>query len=812
MSGNIRGSALLSKAVAVLCFWLVAATSIPAQSPASRRYAGLTVRDVSIVGALALDVKDLLFYLDLENGRPFDPELLNQRMLELWDRDLIDDIWVEVAAVDGGVKVVVHIEDRPLLLSIDYQGLKKLKRSDMTELIDHERLELYEGLYLSKGELARFEAAIEELYAEKGFRFADASISLEPVSIYEQRVVVLIDEGNKVKIGKVTFDGNEVFSMGKLRGAMEKTKKSNLITKLRKRDVYNPATFEEDLDKVREVYRNAGYKNLVIGEAELDVIEKGVDKEGRVKDRKLSILVPLEEGERWKLGEIHIEGNEVLPDQLLRAVFQKPKDGWLRQNEIDDGVTQIKDFYDNSGYMFSAVESEIVESGDLVADVYVTVEEGDQFRIGRIEFSGNEKTRDRVLRRNLRVQEGMVFNSAQLKNSLLKLSQIDFFRVHEEDPVEIDIDSEDKKVHLTIKGDEAERTQLTFGGGYSEIDGFFLQGGLQTRNFLGRGETLAVQLQTGRYRKQFDVSYFVPWLFDRPQNAGIQLFNRDLDYDLLDNQRLVRKEAGATLTYQRVIGAWQNLSLSYTNAAFEDFQSFTLVEGLDPIEQGFDFKKSAVTVGWSFDKRDSRLEPTQGHMVRASFEYSGGVLGGEDWMLRPTIAMSYFKPIFKGSFKTVAAINIEAGLVEPFGEFDDGTPREIFFLNKYFLGGENSVRGFDFRSIWVRDPETGHTILENGFFQGGTKFVQLNLEYQFLLGGPVRLVPFLDAGNVYSADQSVDLSHMRYSAGIELRINVPLFGAPLRFIYATNLDPYEFIAGIDEERFKSFDFSIGTAF
>ncbi len=804
-------TAMLQRVGTVLCFGLVVASSLSAQSPASRRYAGLTIEEVSIVGSAALDAQDVLFYLDLENGRPFDPRLLNQRMLELWNRDLIEDIWVEATALGDGVAIVVHVEDRLLLLSIDYQGMKKLKRNDMTELIDRERLDLYEGLYLSKGELARFEAAIEALYAEKGFRFADAAISLESVSEYEQRVVVIIDEGSKVKIGKVTFDGNEAFSMGKLRGAMEKTKKSNLMTRLRKRDVYNPATFEEDLDKVRDVYRSAGYKNLVIGEAELEVIEKGLDKEGRPKDRKLAIIIPLEEGERWKLGEIHVDGNEVLPDELLKAAFQEPKGGWLRQNEIDDAISQIEDFYQNSGYMFSSVESEIEESGDLVADVFVTVDEGDQFRIGRIEFSGNEKTRDRVLRRNLRVQEGMVFNSAQLKNSLLKLSQMDFFMIHEEDPVEIDIDSEDKKVHLTIKGDEAERTQLTFGGGYSEIDGFFVQGGMQTRNFLGRGETLAVQVQTGRYRKQFDVSYFIPWLFDRPQNVGLQLFNRDLDYDLLTSQRLIRKEAGATVTYQRVIGAWQNLSLSYTNASFEDFQSFTLFDGLDPIEQGFEFDKSAITVSWSFDRRDSRLEPTRGLMLRSSFEYSGGVLGGEDWMLRPTVAMSYFKPIFKGGFKTVAAINIEMGLVEAFGRLDDGSPREIFFLNKYFLGGESSVRGFDFRSIWVRDPETGETLLENGFFQGGTKFVQINLEYQFLLGGPVRLVPFLDAGNVYSEDQSVDLSHMRYSAGVELRINVPLFGAPLRFIYATNLDPIE-LTGVNQERFKSFDFSIGTAF
>ena len=808
MKSNVRRSCLLLCVLLVVGGW---ATAVPAQPSQSHLYDGRLIQELEMTGAISLSEQDVFFYLFLEVGNPYDPALLNKSMKELWGRGLIDDIYADVTPVDSGVKVAIHLVERPLLISIEYQGLKKLKRSDMSELIDRERLNLYEGLSLSKGELARFEVAIEGAYAEKGYRFADATMSLEPVSEYEQRVVVFVDEGNKVKIGKVSFDGNEVFSQSKLRSSMEKTKKSNLLTKVRKRDIYNPATFEADLDKIREVYHDAGYKNLVIGDAELDVIEKGVDKEGRVKDRKLSIIIPLEEGERWKLGEIHVEGNDVLPEQLLRAAFGEPKGGWLRQDVIDSGLEQIKDFYQNTGYMFSQVEGETKEVGDLVADLFVTIDEGDQFRIGRIEFSGNEKTRDRVLRRNLRVHEGMVFSSTQLKNSIMKLQQMDFFAVHEEDPVEIDIDDTEQLVNLTIKGDEAERTELTFGGGFSEIDGFFLQGGMRTRNFLGRGETLGVSVQTGRYREQFDISYFVPWLFDKPQNVGLQIFSTDLNYDLFTTQRFARKQKGATLTYQRVIGSWQNLSLSYTNSEFEDFRSFQMFPGLPPVEQNFAFTKSALIFGWTLDRRDSFMEATRGRLFRVSLEYSGGPLGGEDWMIRPRLEAAYFKPISLGSIRTVAAIHIEVGIAKPFGTNPDGTDREILFLNKYYLGGESSVRGFEFRTIWVRDPVTGKSILENGFYQGGEKSIVLNLEYQFLLGGPVRLVPFIDAGNVYSADQDFDFSHMRYSAGLELRILVPMFGAPLRFIYATNLDPLN-LTGFQAERFKSFDFSIGTAF
>ena len=190
----------------------------------------------------------------------------------------------------------------------------------------------------------------------------------------------------------------------------------------------------------------------------------------------------------------------------------------------------------------------------------------------------------------------------------------------------------------------------------------------------------------------------------------------------------------------------------------------------------------------------------------------GGPLGGEDEFVKPVVGLTYFKRHHLGPLRTVAAINVETGFIEPFGVDNEGSDNSLFFLNRYFLGGEQSVRGFDFRSIWARDFETGRTILDNGFPSGGDRFFQLNLEYQFLISGPFRLVPFLDAGNVFAESQDFDLSHLRYSAGVELRINVPLFGAPLRFIWANNLDPFDALPFFDEERFKSFDFSIGTSF
>ncbi|MCY3963927.1 MAG: outer membrane protein assembly factor BamA [Acidobacteria bacterium] len=796
-----------------------------AVSPAAAQLlVGRPIVSVEYTGVETLSEESLSYYLDLEPGKPWDPGRLNDRIKELWERELIDDISVAGEAEGDGVGVRVAITERPLLTSLDYEGLKKLKRSDIGDMTDRERISVYEDLPLDLGELARLEQAIKKLYEERGFRFAGIHVDVQDAGLGEKRVLITVDEGGRVKIGQVDFEGNEVFSAGKLRRQMEKTKKSNLLTRIRKRDVFNSATVEEDLDKVKDLYRRFGYKDVEVGEPELDVIERKPNAE-RLEDRKrqLSLVVPVEEGPRWKLGQVTVEGADVLPDALLLRAFKEPKGGWLRSDLIDEGVEQIGELYRNSGYIFADVKMEIIEQADLVADVLVTVEENDQFRVGRLEFTGNDRTRDRVLRRQMLLKEGDVFNSGMLQTSLLRLSQLEYYVVNEADPVEVSYNSDDQEVDLIVKGTETGQTEVQFGGGYSELDGFFVQSALRTRNFLGRGETVGVSIQTGRYRDIFDVSYYMPWVKDRPQNFGIQLFNRDTDFDLLIDQRYRSKEAGGVISFGRSFRRWELVQLAYSNMDIESYQSQTFYFFQDPeerdettsdtVEHLFEFNRRSITATYQFDSHNNRLEPIRGKRLIASLEYAGGPLGGESFFIRPSLTAAITTPVTMGAWRTVARANVQLGYIQPFGSDNEGNLRQLFFLDRYLLGGENSLRGFAFRSIWVRDPETGRTLLDaNGFPQGGNKSVVINLEHHTLVNGPFRVVAFVDAGNVYGDDQDVDFSHMRMSAGIELRVNVPILGAPLRFIYATNLNPLPDLGGFDRERFDSFDFSIGTSF
>jgi outer membrane protein insertion porin family len=800
--------------LAALLLPLVLSGGLPVRAQESVN--GRTIEAIEFRGLKALPEETLRYYLGIEPGQPLNEELLNRQIKILWDRNLVDDISVESVPTPAGVRLVITVAERPVLRSIEYEGLKRISKTDLQDKMTTQRIRVREGEPLSLGELQRVKTLIEEMYGEKGYRFANAQFTVEDISANEKRVIFTVDEGNRVRISDIDFEGNTIFNDLRLRLAMKKTKESGLITRLSKKDIYDPAKLQEDLDKVRDLYRGAGYKNVVIGDPKVEVraLRPGAADPDDQK-RRMFITVPIEEGERWKFGEVTIEGNQIYSDQILMRAFAHKTGGWLRSKVIDDAIKAITETYHNTGYIFARVEPELVERENRIADLVVHVREGEQFTVGRIEFQGNDRTKDKVLRRELRLYEGGLMNVTAIRNSVLKVNQLGYFKLNEEDPVEIDTDTESKKVNLVFKGDEADRTELQFGGGWSELDGFFGQFAINTRNFLGRGEQVGVSLQTGKLRDFFDLSYYIPWFLDRPQSIGVRAYDQSLEYGLFsDQERYLRNSKGGVFTYGRNFRLFQSASISYNSSKYDDetriiaqdpaVSGVPLPEGVKPgdlIVQRLVLYNSSLRPAYVFDSRDNPFEPNRGKRMSLAVEYAGGFLGGDNYFLRPEATFSIFQPVSNYPTRTILAFNAEAGMIEPFGG------RELSTLERFFLGGENSIRGHRFRSIFLRAPN-GEPLrdADTGVILGGDKFVQLNLEYHFLLGGPFRLLLFGDAGNVYGEDQSFDLSNLRYTAGVELRVFLPVFGAPLRFIYAKNLDP------LPQDSFEDFQFSIGTSF
>jgi outer membrane protein insertion porin family len=765
------------------------------------------VRAIELRGLRALAEETLRFYLGLEEGAPLDRAALDRRVKELWERKLVDDVRVEALAEGDGVRLVVTVVERPVLRSIDYEGLKGISRTDVNERIAKEQIDVREGDPLDLGELKRLESTLEAMYAEKGFRFADATFRLEEVSPTERRVVFAIDEAEKVRIGDIRFSGNRVYGDFRLKLAMKKTKETGLVSRLMRKDIYNPAAIEEDLQKVRDLYRGAGYKTAAVLEPKLSVIEKGAR-------RRLGIEIPVEEGARFKLGEIRLEGASVFREEVLRSRFKRPRGGWLRKKTIDEGLDAVRDMYRNFGHIMVEVEGELVERAGNVADLVVEIREGDQFRVGKLEFEGNTRTRDKVLRREFRVHEGTLLNMGAVKNSLFKINQLEYFKVDEDDPISFEnFDAEKKTVDLQVRGEESDRTELQIGGGWSEAYDFFGQVSVRTRNFLGRGETVGVSAQAGKYSNQYDVSYFVPWFLDRPQSIGVQFYDNEVDYTSIYDVQNTQKARGGVLTWGRNLGLFQSFSIAYNRFERDDtLEVFGADGNLVPLR--YEISNSSIRPAWVFESRDSRLEPTTGGRLALSVEYAGGLLGGNNYFVRPELGVTWFRTLTWVPVKTVVGVNLEAGWIEPTQGY------ELNPLERYYLGGENSIRGFEFRDLTVRclggEPFPGRPLVpcrkderlidQNGALLGGDKFLQANLEYHVLLGGPFRLIAFADAAQVYGADQPLDPGRLRLTAGGELRIFVPVFGAPLRFIYASNLEP------LPDDRFETFQFSIGTTF
>ena len=763
---------------------------------------GRTIEAIEFKGLKALSEETLRFYLGLAPGQPLDEDALNKNIKKLWERNLVDDVQVESVPTAAGVRLVITVAERPVLRSIDYQGLKRISKTDLQDKLTTQRVRVHEGEPLSLGELQRVKSTIEDMYGEKGYRFATAQYTVTDVGPNEKKVVFTVDEGDRVRISDIEFEGNTVFNDTRLRLTMRNTKESAFISRIAKKDLYDPAKLQEDLDKVRELYRGVGYKNVVIGDPKIEVRAlNAAGKNPRDQQRRMFITIPLEEGERWKFGQVTIEGNKIYPTPTLLKPFAHQTGGWLRSKAIDDGVKAISDAYHNTGYIFARIDPELVEREGRVADVVIHVNEGEQFKVGRIEFQGNDRTKDKVLRRELRVYEGGLVNVTAIRNSVTKVNQLGYFKLTEETPVDIDTDTEKKRVNLLFKGAESDRTELQFGGGWSELDGFFGQFSISTKNFLGRGEQVGVSIQTGRINKYYDLSYSIPWFLDRPQSVGIRAYKQNYDYFLnSDLDQYMRDSKGLVLTYGRNFKLFQSASISYNLSKYNDKTQVT-----DPVTRKvtttpYEINNSSLRPAYVFDSRDNPFETYKGQKLSLAVEYAGGFLGGNNYFLRPEASFSIFQPVTEYPARTIFALNAEAGLIRPYGG------HAIPLLERFYLGGENSIRGHRYRSIFLRDGNGKPVRDATGIILGGDKYAQFNLEYHFLLGGPFRVLLFTDAGNVYGEGQSFNLSNLRYTAGVELRVLLPVFGAPLRFIYAKNLK------ALPEDSFESFQFSIGTSF
>ena len=768
-----------------------------------------TVLEIVVRGGKTVTAETIGFYLGVKPGDPYDAERIRRAFPKLWESGLFEDLRLEKEAAAGGVRIVAVVAERPRVADLEFRGNKKLTTSQLKDKLKEGKVEIRVGSPVSLSDVSKGKSVLMDAYRTEGFRSAVVDTLLEPMGENERRVVFLVDEGDKIKIDAIDFVGNTVVSNGRLSRAMKKTRESNFYQFWDSKDVYNQASYEEDIESIKKVYQDAGYKDVVIKDPKIEVFVVNPEETRPEKiKRRARIEIPIVEGERYYFGDLKVEGATVFPSDRLAQFFAWSPGKPLRRAALVDGMKTLDEIYRGRGYIYAFMNPEYTErpgEGNLV-DVVVRITEGDMFRVGRVEFIGNKTTKDKVLRRELQLFEGDVLDMESFKKGLFKITQLGYFKI-EEDP-EFRVDPEKKAVDVTVKGVDTNRNEVQFGAGYSQLDGVFGQFQFSTRNFLGRGDTISVQFQRGGYSNYFDLSFVEPWFLDKRMSIGGSIFNRSLTYSDVDQQ-----SKGINASLGLGLGLFDGLSLFYgytdTKSRYEVFPAPPPPGGGIPPAAYADYvgRTSAIAPGYRYDSRNDPFDPTRGRRVGLSMTIAGGPLGGD---------FSYIKPVANGTYyynvnrKSHLAVNVEGGIVRPY----DG--KEIPIFERFRIGGDRSVRGFGYGSIYPLDENDQAFFTEQGALLGGDKYMVLNLEAVYYVAGPLKLVLFFDAGNAWLESQSFNPFKMRASAGAELRMFLPIFQAPLRFIYGINLDP-KVIKGANGnpllyEKSSDFQFSIGTTF
>jgi len=744
----------------------------------------------------------------------------------LWATGFLSNLSIEATdyTFSNGVigKLVSYsMEERQRVKIVNYDGTSAIDRADIDEQLRARGIEMRLDAFVDDGMIRRIETVLRDMMTEEGFTDADVSHEITEVAGGPKLVNVTfqIGEGPKIKIRDIDFVGNVAKTDGTLRGKMKNNKTPGIFGFITRGGTYKAGLFEMDADLIQAYYSDEGYVEAQVGQPEIKVLEETADG----KTRWVQLIIPVTEGERFRVGSFSLDGNKVVRSEQIGPVFEVSVGDWYSESAVRDGLAKAQEIYGAAGYMEFTGFPDIMPSNDGSAavpvaiaappsgepptvDVTMRLQEGEQYLVNRLTFVGNTTTRDNVIRREMRLVEGSVFNTEALKYSVRRLNQLGYFeQINEEDQTAMQVEKtpgRDDAVDVTLTLREENRNQLTFGAGVSQYEGVFGQLGFQTANFLGRGESLNVSMQAGSRSQNYQLAFTEPFLFDRNITAGFDVYKRSLQYIGFYTQRTT----GANLTVGFPVADFSRMFVSYSNERIQmadlneafldpncifrddgcsdisltDLSTINsdVLEGLrrNPfifdsllIGEGGRRTVSKVTPSFVHNTVDNPIFPNTGRRVTMSIDLA--LLGGNTQFYKPSIEALQF---FRHTSRTTFGVRGQFQFIAPVR----GTTSLPIF-EKLVSGGENSVRGFDIRSIGPSDPNTGLVL-------GGNKSLVFNAEYMFSIVPQVRLIAFYDAAQVLSERQSLALRHFRTSTGAEIRFFMPVLNVPFRLIFAMN--------------------------
>ncbi len=740
------------------------------------------VESVDIQGNRRLRDDDLLYYIKTRPGDVFNEQQLERDLKELLSLNFFDKTKTRVLTEDGprgGVNVIFEVAELPIIRDLQFQGAKALQESDILKKFREDRVGISKEATFNPVNVQKANRVIRELLASKGYPNAKVEVKREEVSATSIALTFVVDQGHRSRIVDIQFEGAEHFSNRELRNALELVKKTGLIARVKGMDILDLRKLQYDLQKnVREYMFSKGYFQARIGEPQ--VVGLGYQKTSLIplinlpllssKDDTLKIVVPVTEGKLFRVGDVKVEGNSIFSEQQILAYVGLQKgelaDGKRLRKALSEDLPKI---YGSQGFVLFSAEPEPeykdnpANPKEGIVDVKIVIDEGKQFRLRRLEFTGNTFTRDRVLRREMIINEGEIYNQRGLEISVLRLNQTGYFDPIDKDKdVEIRTDEEQGDVDLVLKVKEKGRQQIQFNGGVSGIGGSFFGLQYSTNNLLGRGETLALDFGFGNRQKNFQFSFQEPYFRDRPITVGFSLFGSSAKFfgegtflsqntdailgGLTSNGSLLTSEENlfTQTTYGASVYATAPLSeLLFKKKAWTQFSRVGLTYQFSattikdpPVNSGTDPTKvipivfaqpnittSRVTGSFVYDTRNvaaNGIDTLSGKSLSVAVALAG--LGGDVRTYQPTITYTQFIPVRrkKSPNAEVFGFRIMAGTIGSFSvtdkiknsnslSFISGIP----FYERYFMGSENDIRGYETRALGPIAPIEGYLTTKN---------------------------------------------------------------------------------------------------
>ena len=717
---------------------------------------------IEIKGLKRIDEGALKTKMSQKIGEPLVQDKVTEDIKTIFKMGYFDDVKVEIEPFEGGLKIIYFVKEKPTIVKVDFQGNKKFDDAKLREVIAINPGALADVTLINDNALK-----MKTFYEGEGYYHATIVPVVKKVNEEEVSLTYQIDEGSKVKIKEIIVKGNKAISSKKIKKAI-KTEERKIYSLITGGGYYKKDEMRADIERIKDLYYDNGYLKITVAEPVIEFVGKDA----------MNIIINVSEGEQFFVSSVEISGNKAIATDELTKLVKLPLKKPFSKERLRKDISAINDRYADNGYALVVISPDLIPDEDKKeVKVIYRISEGDKYTIGRIDISGNTKTVDKVIRREIRLDEGEVFNASALKRSYERLNNLQFFETVEISPKP---KVEEKIVDLDVKVKEKPTGFLSVGGGYSSVDGFIGIIDLTQGNLFGRGYYVKARAQIGGKSSFYEFSFKDPWFLDKPISFGASIYKTEREYGNFD-----RKSSGFELSLGKSFWEYWHKSIAYN---FERTTIFNVKDDASIFVKSQEGKRTTSSISPAIvrDTRDSFIDPMRGSRNSLQLTFAG--LGGSNAFIKALIDTGWYFPLFD-----VTAVHLRGRIGYASGLFGKNLP----LYERYYVGGIYTVRGLNFGDAGPKDI--------NNEPLGGEKELILNAEYIFPIISEYKLkgVVFFDAGRAYEKGETFG-SDLRYTTGAGIRWISPI--GPIRIEWGFNLDKR---AG---EPSNKVEFTFGTFF